>query len=319
MTTGFEFQLGQIAQQAAQGLEAHPWAVHSAVGVVFAFGIVLWLFGKKLMRTGFVLIGLFAGALIGHLLPPELHIASEPLLMVGIGAVMGAILGWLCFRIFVAHCLGTVLSIVSVVGVTVWMQVPRPEFHSDEIVPELRLESSPVDEAETLRDENDFFAERVSQAIDAARERLRGSGDPGRAATGTELEQLITPEEAQRATADLLQSLVSNLGDQVGRFWEEDLTPRMRLGLALASIGGYLVGLVLGMLLPTRAAAVTTAIVGPAVWIPSGVYLMHAIGLEYAQRLPAEPIFWVKVWLVAAVVGMAFQLMLVGKRSKKES
>jgi hypothetical protein len=297
--------LPALAQQAAQGFSAHPWVVHLGMALVFGFGLALSFMGKKLVRPGFILIGMAAGAILGHLAPPALALGGQPLATVAVLALIGGIAGWLFFRVFVANSLGVVLSLVAILATAAYFRVSPPK----------------MDLSQTFNSATGFASDdakdRVSSAIDQARRALEDAANG--VTEGPKTPEAAAMEQAAERSRDLLQELASNLGDQASDFWNYALTPAARFGLAMAAIGGYLVGLVLGFLLPTKASAVTTAIVGPAVWLPAGVYLVHAFKLPFAANLPDKPAIWLGIWGTAAVLGLVVQLAMGAKKKPAKS
>lgn len=293
--------LPDLANQAAQGIAAHPWIVHLAIGLTFGFGLALSFMGKKLVRPGFILLGMAAGAILGHLAPPALALGGQPLATVAVLALLGGLAGWLFFRVFVANSLGVVLSIVALLATAAYFRVAPPKMDLGQTF------SSATGAA------SDEVKDRVSSAIDDARRALE------EAAQGV-TEPVKTPEtaameHAAEASRDLLRELSGKLADQASDYWNYALTPAARFGLALAAIGGYLLGVVLGFLLPTKASAVITALVGPAVWLPAGVYIIHATKLPFAATLPSAPAPWLIIWAVAAVLGLAVQLAMGARKT----
>jgi hypothetical protein len=310
----------QTAQQVASGLSAHPWIVHVVVGLIFALGLVLSFMGRRVARGGFVTVGFLAGAVAGHLAPPALHLGGEPLATVVVLATLGAIFGWLSFRVFVASALGVVISVAAMLGVAAWFSVSPPKFDKSMFDPSEMLSPAPgQSDGENAAPADDDASRRVERALDDVQRMLdaaraeQEAARAGEAGPGTARSVVI--DEAAQRSRDLMQSLAAKLAERFSTFWNDELTPAARFGLTMASIGGYLVGLVLGFLLPSKASAVTTAIVGPAVWIPAGVYLMHAMNLGIAASLPREPGFWLALWGGAAVVGLTVQLV-TGRRKK---
>lgn len=311
----------QTAQQVASGLSAHPWIVHVVVGLIFALGLVLSFMGRRVARGGFVTVGLLAGAVAGHLAPPALHLGGEPLATVVVLATLGAIFGWLSFRVFVASALGLVISVAAMLGVAAWFSVSPPKFDKSMFDPSAMLSSGSGDGASAAPADDDA-SRRIERALDDVQRMLdaaRAEQEAARAGeAGPGPARSIVIDEAAQRSRDLMQTLAAKLAERFSEFWNDELTPAARFGLSMASIGGYLVGLVLGFLLPSKASAVTTSIVGPAVWIPAGVYLMHAMHLPIVQSLPREPGFWLALWGGAAVVGLTVQLVTGRKKKAKK-
>ena len=297
--------------QAAEGLRAHPWVIHTFIALMLCFGLLLTFIGRRLVRPGFIILGFACGALLGHLSPPALHPAGQPLLAAGLLGVLGAIFGWLSFRVFVANALAMVLALAATLGVAAYHKVPAPTVALERATVPNEVARELADRA----DQNNDLRRQVEGALERARQSLESGGSTA----PTTPTDVAAPAEAAERSADLLEVLAERLGLQISDFWNHDLTPAARFALSIASIGGYLAGLVLGFILPSRASAVITAIVGPAVWIPAGVYLLHVFTPTYADNLPTRPTIWLAAWAAAAIVGLAVQLLAGGKKKQPES
>lgn len=292
-----------------------PWSIHIAVGLAFLVGLMIWLAGGRLMRPAFIALGAIIGASLAHLIPEAVDQAVGRWVVIAVGALLGILFGWLAFRVLVAGTLGIVVSIVSALGVTAFVHLDPPEDRIVAPVPAESAEPAPDSEhAQPVWRPRSMEEWILSLQLDRLKESAAKVGAEARAAM----------DEAESDDADLpgsiadltvkrgsraIKAFAARSWEQLVRFWNLDLDPRGRALILLALCVGFLGGLVLGLALPKRAAAVTTAMIGPAVWMPAAAYLMVAAGLPLARQIPADPLLWLLAWVVLAGLGLLLQLL----------
>lgn len=291
-----------------------PWSVHLAAGLALIVGIVIWVAGGRLMRPAFIALGAIIGATVAHLLPEVIRQWTGEWALAGIGAVAGALIGWLAFRVLVANTLAAVIALVSALAVAGFVRVeptaaedPEPQSADAPGAANAPGKKQSLEEwAASLQLKH--LREEFARATAEAKERIHTAAGAPDEPTGSIAE--LTVERGSRA----LRVFGARLWEQLVAFWNQDIGPRGRALLLLALVLGYLGGVVLGFALPKRAAAVTTAMIGPAIWLPAAAYLTVAAGLPIAQRVPADPLLWLLAWFVLAIAGLGIQLL--GARKK---
>jgi len=84
-------------------------------------GLILWVAGGRLLKSGVVLVGLGLGGLIGLLLGSLVGLSGPGSLIGGlIGAMIGGITGWMFFRAAAAVCFALALGLAcAVVGLAI--------------------------------------------------------------------------------------------------------------------------------------------------------------------------------------------------------
>lgn len=90
-------------------------------GLLVLGGLMLWLAGGRLLKSGVVLIGLAIGGLIGLLMGGLLGGSAVVAAMAGlIGALAGGLAGWMFFRAATAICFGLAIGMgAAVVGLAI--------------------------------------------------------------------------------------------------------------------------------------------------------------------------------------------------------
>lgn len=269
------------------GIAGPAWAPHAVALFAFASGIALWLAGRRYLRAAFVLAGSGIGALSGfealHALGPSLN----PLIGAGAGFVLGALLGLVAFRFVVALSLGGIGALASVL-------VALGAFNAGLIKDGLRMDHNGA----ALRS----FAEDAGRAL--APLALSEDSTPRDAFVGPVLSDAavnLAGNAAERA-----RLFFASLTQQAAPIWN-DLPTERRMTLSAAGVVGLILGALAGFLLPSRAAAVSTSFIGPAIWLPIGLYLLSALGVPVESWAPARPLVWLGVWLALAGAGLLVQ------------
>ncbi|MBL8746194.1 MAG: hypothetical protein JNK58_07545 [Phycisphaerae bacterium] len=306
-----------LAAAPPAGVADWPWTVHVAAAMALLIGMLIWLAGGRLMRPAFIALGALVGIAFAHLLPDVIAQWLSPWALSAVGAAVGALIGWLAFRVLVANTLALVIALVSTLAVAAFVKLPVPSGEP----PATESTSSERAPATNPRTLEEWFAslqlnqlkESVGAAVEAAKARLDETADQPDDPDGPGSLADLTVERGSRA----VKVFAARSWQQLVYFWNTDLDPRGRALLLLALVLGYLGGLVLGFALPKRAAAVTTAMIGPAVWMPAAAYGVVALGLPLASRIPTDPLVWLIAWAALAGVGLLFQLFFGKQRAAK--
>jgi hypothetical protein len=123
-------------------------------------------------------------------------------------------------------------------------------------------------------------------------------------------------EKTAQVLADQVTAFLKDTSASVKTSWDE-LPPHNRMVMTASALGAGLVGFLMGLFFPVRAAAGATALFGAAVWLPCALWLVNAIntpGRSYLNQ--GGSIGWLIVWLTVAALGFAFQ---VGFRRPKKA
>ena len=88
---------------------------------------------------------------------------------------------------------------------------------------------------------------------------------------------------------------------------------------ALAAIAGLLVGLLLSLFIPTASAVIATSLGGAALLLWSVMALADSTGGTWGAVLPTTWHDIVVAWLIAAAVGIALQMIILGPSTSSAS
>jgi hypothetical protein len=261
-------------QQAASAIESLPGGASAPAVAGLITGMVLLLVGGKILKPAAVIISGALGALSGSLLMPGLVSAdigsvSPAYVGLALGGVAGMAVAALLFRFAMAAAGAATFSVLGVLGAAV------------------------------------YLAFAAGATPESARESLAEMGRR----QGTVLLASL-PNGATRDDAGgpgLARNMLSDASAQAGAAWE-GLAPEHRLTLAGTAFICGLIGLILGALMPRRAAAMLTALLGAGVALASLAWLAQALDLPGRGLIHQGPLAWLMTWLCVAVTGIALQL-----------
>ncbi len=288
MSTGADAGLWSADWAAAVGASPAVWT-GVLVGAM-ALGLVLWSLGGRLARAGTVTAGFVVGGLAVTSLSIGLASASGVgpwVLLLGVGgAIAGALLAWLLFRLWMGVMAAVLLALAVPAAVLVWS--PPQEAESGET--QAQRVAAMEDQASSLVDalkqtwregmSEALNSEQVQQAMrDAAAAAARGDatdGDAALAASGLDAQQVQTYALGQaRRVWDVLKVAWDREMAKLRAWWDGLATGTRTTVIGGSAVGGV-IGLVLGLLMPRIMASVQTALVGALLlFFPAGI-LVHA-------------------------------------------
>jgi hypothetical protein len=263
------------SQSQSATLQALPPVIHILAGLGLVGGIVFWVLGRKLLRPGFAFLGAVAGGFVGFFLFPTLAPAD----------VFGAPSPYV--GLAAGGCLGLVAGIV-LYRFAVAIVTGGALAMAGVLVAATALHFGPVQNAPSMV-----------------------ADGPAKAAEQAKTEQ---GEKAVQVLADQVTGFMKASAESVGKEWSE-FPPHQRMIVSASAVAGGLFGFLAGLIFPRRAAAVSTALFGAAVWLPCGLWLVNAAeapGREFLNKGGA--IGWLVVWLTVSALGFAFQAGLGGKK-----
>ena len=136
-------------------LNSLPIGMHGGALLALIAGISLWLFGARILKPMFALLGMATGSLVGAIALPLLgimQVGSFPSVYVGLGAgaIGGLVIACLLFRFALIVASGVVFTAAGVLGAAAYLNVQTPGM----IDPPARLLLAPSSEREAPANES---------------------------------------------------------------------------------------------------------------------------------------------------------------------
>ncbi len=251
--------------------------LHAPALIGLIVGLILWLVGGRVLKPAVVLLGAAGGALAGSVIAPRLLDGSiagaEP---AWIGMAVGGLIGLgaavAVFRVAMAAAGAGVFAAVGILGALVYLNFQPGG---------LELRDQGGAQTVSLRDRVVESATRV--AMNSAADRATGATD-----------------EEQSA------SLHAAAGAEAKSLWAA-VPEESRLLLASVAFAAGLAGMLIGALMPVRAASIVTALMGSAVALASAVWLAGALQIQWVEPSRVGPVGWLAAWAMLAAAGVYLQ------------
>jgi hypothetical protein len=266
----------EVARGAAETL---PASAHGVMLAVLLAGVVMLFVGRRFLKAVFVGAGAVGALAFGYFVPSGLGLSVDPLITGLILAVVGAVVGWAAFRMTVAVVLGAVLALAgpiftaSFTGVD--MHAPRAQETMGPLAPaEMLLEGVPLGPVQEGG---------AAQEVDAGKTKA----------------------------AERVRVFVGGFTDELARYWNA-LAKDTRMTLFWSGVLGGLLGFALGLVLPKRAAAVVTSVLGGGLVIIAGSWFAFSYGIRLPGGSPENggvpsPRFVAVMWGMLTAVGIGLQ------------
>lgn len=277
------------AQNLLESMQAWHWNVAAGIGLLL--GLVLWLVGGRLIKPTFAMTGILLGAALGFFGVAMAGVQPigempAPILASLVGALVGLIIAIILFRFAMAIAGAMVLGLVGAASVAAYV-------HETVTSAESRAEAEPtiVTVASVHPDTHEEPTGKSDSSVDAV----------------TALARQITDRALE-------------VGDQAlaraEPYWDA-IPIAQRTWIAGGWIGGVLLGLLFGALMPQHTSALIAAMVGSAMWIPSAAWIATAAGVPGAEHLDQPVTVWLAVWLGSTIVGVSVQWIAAGRRATR--
>ena len=258
-------------------------------------GLVLSIFGAKLIKTGSAISGLLMGGFSGWAV--VLRTLEDPtyvLVGVGVGALLGCLVTWLLFRVWMGISCMVILAMVVPLSL---MAVQNKDMGLGQL-------SSSGERAGVERQNS--ARPRPNAADWVMRQALRGGSEGGGGqgilqATGREAKVKMTE------TASWIKTFA------MGQ-WER-LTEVEKTRIGLASVIGGGLGLLVGLMLPKVAAAIQSGIIGAVLILMGSYSLLNIYDPQRAVELTRTPS---RVFIALSVIsglGILFQWTFMKKKT----
>lgn len=269
-------RLGQHGSLALDGL----------LGFCLLWGAFLWLLGTRVVRANFAMQGLIFGAIAAGLVARSQG-ASPLAAYIFLGGIVGAVVVYLTYRIWIAMALAITLALLTPLGVIAFNSAPPPDL------------TAQVDRARTA-------AARGAQDL---RDRLPDLGDVTGRAESDE------PQDEDTSLADRANAVVRSFVDTIQSWWSNELSSSLRLLVIVGTLAAAATGTLLGLVMPNFAAAVVSSCVGACLLL-LGVSVLAQRHVEaVAQILPDSLRGIMATILIATLLGTLIQWTIVRRKA----
>jgi len=282
-----------------------PTGVHVSAVIALVTGLILWLYGGRVLKPAHAFIGLSLGALGGALTFPSLapdHVIGIPSPYVGmaIGAVLGLALATALFRFAMSIAGAATFACVGALGVALYLSFSGP------IIPPDPAAQSSLKDAEPSA---------LRQNLDESWKALKDTGH--KVLTSDDIPKDKQVKESAVAAATKTREFVDQMTEDGKSLWNR-LPNSSRLMLLAGAGCGALLGFVLGAFAPKKTSGITTALLGAGVWLTATAWIVRASDVStfrLSERVDElGPVSWAVIWGVTALIGLMVQM----RRGKKE-
>jgi len=262
-----------------------PFEIHTMAAIALVAGLVLWLMGSRVVKPIFAILGLVIGSAMGFIVvpvfgPDQLWGIASPYIGLGAGAVVGLVGAIIMFRFTIAVAAAGVFATASVFGASIYLS----HVDAQQTAEALGVDPQHVETARTLA-ESELMMEGVPVAGEDAGEQ----------------------SEPQTPLAASVRDLIGTVRTELGEAWAT--VPALdRLVLVGAGAVGGVLGLLFGLAMPKRSAALVTALAGSAVALAGVGYFAGYFSLPGGEALLASPTRWAVIWGMLAIGGFMFQI-----------
>ncbi|MCK4872046.1 MAG: hypothetical protein KAS72_04910 [Phycisphaerales bacterium] len=318
-----------------------PVGVHVVVLGGLLIGAIVCLAGGRLIRPLITLIGASIGAFMGLTAMAILPDTIDPLIGMGVGAVIGAIIGFALFRYYMAISLAILFGVAAPLGVLAygsitghWADQPIAPLTTDEMllddVPTVETdEPAPDDAPEPATQTDDDDAPPPPETAEPAEgtdvdEPVPDAADILADVAGSLIESAdLVPEETVSAldlAGDVAEQIdestkpiresarkvIREILSQCQALWGDLPSAQQRVAGA-ASVIGLLLGVIIGLFLPESASSIVTAAAGSAVMLGCGTWLAARYQVPILKGLGGHSTAILTTWVVLTVLSIVFQ------------
>ena len=280
---------------------------------LLAGGLLLWLFGAKIVKPVFFLFGVAIGGFVGTtILPltglPPFELGGFSITPGFTGLLAGAIIGGLVmlamFRMVITLTAAIAFGAAGLLGAMIYLSF-NPTTTND-LTPN---ETAIADSGDTMTNALDATTDAIArEAAERSVDLLNSGTDDPLIDDETKSDLLDAAERSRAFVARVVETIQNDL----------DKRPARDKMIAFSSMfAGIGLGLLIGVVMPTRAAALVTSLTGSAAWIGAGTALLTARNGEIPAFLDRSAVIWAAAWIIIAILGLLVQLGFLGKKTLK--
>lgn len=269
------------------------------------WGLMLWLFGRKLVKLTFVAIGLAGGALGAGVLMNQVSSGMNVLAVSLVGGIVGAVASWFLFRLWMALTLATLAALLAPWCLVGWQGTP--------------ISQAPLalnDTASQLVDQqvNGQLNQQLGQLSASAGLDLGNLGSlSGSEADGS---TSATDEAEGSSVGQVLRDAVAQQRSLWGEWWAS-LSGTVRATILIVSALAAFSGLIIGLIMPNLSASAVSALVGSLAVLLSAAHLARGYAPEASAFIPSSPRSLLIAVLATTLVGTAIQWTISRRSTDK--
>jgi hypothetical protein len=310
-------QIEQLGQQADAMFSYAAWI--GPMGLML-LGAALWLGGRRIARHMGVMAAMIVGAGVA-VLAVQSRGQSAVMVAATIGALLGGVMAWVLFRIWMAAALALVLAAALPLAALALQGIapPLPAYGDDA----RRLETADPDDSPAADTPEKLAADLLEQLRQAVASRGAPKPRPDSDVhtgvhtgvhTDTRADQTHPPGRDARSMFDAWWDSQRIAIDQ---WWLSLSTPQRGTAVTLAALGALL-GILLGLVAPYTSAAIQSALIG-GVLVAIGLARIGQLQPEgpLAGLLPRSPVQMVSFLGLITLVGVGLQWTLWRRRADK--
>lgn len=292
--------------------------------LTLAAGVVLWAFGRRLLRTFFLSTGGLLGAVAGYVTALAVGVPAPAWTVALAGGIVVAIMAWLAYRPVIGLVLALLMGLACPVGVIAWaehrgMNLMNPPVELDEETNTIRSSGGDFD----LKWEDFNRILKLLRDPDSVVDNLRAPGGSDKDSPSAEAQKLRNNDTSATARETdgwrpLVKELTDGIVEDIRLRW--DAAPQgVRLTIMLSAACGAILGFLVGIFVPSIAASILTALIGSGLILGGGSMIGLQVGAGDIPFLQVGGVTWLIAWLVLAAAGIVIQWTFRRKRADKES
>jgi hypothetical protein len=300
--------VGDAIWGAWNSVQSLPWSAHALAIGGLVLGLAMWLRGKDLIRPLFALLGAFKGAVAGFAAPAFFGLEtiggfSAPIVGLIVGGLMGfgAGVSLYKFAMAISGALVATVAGVLIAGASLGLSLTA--------APTVNPTAPPFGQLSGLTGLIDQGVQSKPEPPEA-----EAQDGPGSGSTPTTSERLI---QAAKPIAGKVRVFVEAWSKTLGESWRA-LTTQQQGTIIVGGLGGLVTGFLVGSLMPSKSASIITALLGSAIVLSTGTWLVRAFDAPGQGLLQQTPGAWLVIWLVTAGIGLLVQVGPSWRGSKSE-
>lgn len=307
----------------SQTMSEIPWPGLVPVALLLFVGLVLWVAGRRVLRTSFAAAGLVAGGSLGWMaadLDVLARINPPAWALAVAGAFLLAIFAALLYRLVLAASIAVLLG--TLCPLTLWAAVELDGIRinpSDDGMTQSPLYASQLQDAdEGAVTDLDGLVEWVLALPGGRAETAQDTEDAPDATEAAEPAGEAGDETTERSWSEWRewwQHITLVARELPGTVWESSTGP-VRWSLLASAAVGTLLGLLLGAAAPVFSAAVVTSLGGSIMLLGSAWTLATSV-VPQGWWMPGTPTQWLIWWLAFSIIGLVVQWTLRARRADK--